>query len=180
MTDMHEYQVGKPYIAGKTKYPENGEYNYRGGEHELRLFLADLTPAEINAVRLGRAEFGLFVDGPVILFLYRFGDGIPWSDAPYTVHVVPEIERQLPPVLEGPQRALLHVILVEANTGIIQVLRAVTFSPDFTRALHRAIFGQGTQPFDQAAYDRRLAQLYARHSTTELVRKATARCIGGE
>jgi hypothetical protein len=50
---MELLEVGKPYIAGHTQWPEAVEYNFRGGEHELRLFWRDPSVREVEGPRGG-------------------------------------------------------------------------------------------------------------------------------
>jgi hypothetical protein len=103
------------------------------------------------------------------------------SDAPYSWHLVPETEQALPDA-EGPEtRALLQVVLPDAQTGLVRVLRAVTFSPSFTRALHDAIRAQAFSPWPgRAVYYAALRDLYRRYATTGcLLRRAVARTVGG-
>lgn len=183
---MHEYAVGKLYIPGRTSWPEGGEYNYRGSQHELRLFFRRPSAAEVDAVRQGPAEFGLvaepWVPGcEVLVLLYRFGGDAGWSDAPYSWHLVPPDQRTRPePEATAETRALLHVLLVDADTGLVQALRVLTLSPDFTRLLHAAIRAQALRPWRVTRYDARLAALYQRYPTSEaLLERADARCVGG-
>ena len=176
------YQVGKPYIPGRAGFPEGVEYNYRAGEHELLFFFRSPPRAQIKALRTGECEFALVVEGPVIFLMYHFGEAINWSDAPYSWHLVPEDQRALP-APEGPdRRALLQIILVDAASGLVLALRAVTFSPAFTRGLHAAIRAQAASRWvGQAAYDAALADIYRRYPTSaHLLRCATLRTRGGE
>jgi len=175
---MHVYEVGKPYIVGRQHWPEFGEYNFRGGEHELRLFWRDPSTQEIAGVARGRAEFGLFIEDDLIIFLYRFGRG-EWSDAPYSIHMVSVGEHVLPEPLIGEQRVALNVVLVSANDGIVQALRFVSLSPEFSQRLHTAITAQAALPFDQTAYDAHLARVYKLNSSTGLTGRAVVRCLGG-
>lgn len=176
---MHVYEVGKPYIPGRTQWPEIGEYNFRGGEHELRLFFSQPSAQEIANVARGRAEFGLFVEDEQIIFLYRFGHG-EWSDAPFSIHRVPASERVLPQPLSGEQRMALNVMLVSADDGIVRALRFVSFSPEFSQRLHAALQAQAALPFDQAAYDANLARIYELNTSPGLAGRAVVRCRGGE
>lgn len=174
-------EVGEPYIAGRTSWPEAVEYNYRAGAHELRMFFDSPRAPTINSVRAGAADFALVVEPPVIFLLYRFAPAIAWSDAPYSCHLVPEDQRTLPDA-EGPQtRALLHVVLVDAGTGLIRALRLVTFSPAYTRALHDAIREQASSPWlSGPTYDAALADIYRRYPTSaELLKHAIAQTFGG-
>lgn len=81
---MRSLAVGKPYVAGRTGWPEAAEYSFHRGEHELRLFLLGPMEEEIEAIARGECEFALVYEAPVILLLYRFGLTIPWSDAPFS------------------------------------------------------------------------------------------------
>lgn len=178
---MTTLSVGQLYNPLRTQWPECSQYNYRSGAHELLLFFGSPTDREVKAARKGKAEFALFVRQPVIILAYKFGDGIPWSDAVFSIHLVPESERDLPSAdLESEVRATLQVLLVDAHTGILRALRLVSFSPAFTRALHTGIREQAAAPWDSARYDAAVAELYALYPSSEaFVRVAQARCTGG-
>ncbi len=179
---MTVLEVGRPYIVGRRKWPEGVEYNCRSGGHELRLFFDSPSASEIEAVRIGECEFALVMEGPVIFLMYKFGVAINWSDAPYSWHLVPEDQRTLPEP-EGPEtRALLQVVLIDAASGLVRALRALTFSPVFTRALHAAIRAQADMIWaGKASYDAALADAYRRYpASTDLLRGAVARTFGGE
>jgi hypothetical protein len=179
---MHKYEVGKPYIEGRTRWEETADYNYRGGEHELRLFLKTPSAEEIEMIRFGLSRFALAVTGPVIWLAFKFGD-LPWSDASFNIHLVPDPERQPPPPLTREQgRALLNVILVDADTGIVQALRLVSFSPAFSNALHKAIQAQWETgwPGDDA-YHLQITRTLNTYSSKAIANQlATVTCKGGD
>lgn len=181
---MSLYEVGRPYIPGRSTYPEAVQYAYRAGGHELLMWLGSPTAREIRDLRQGPAQFALFVRQPVIVLLYRFGE-MPWSDAPTTWHLVPEAERQRPPsATEAGIRephALLQLIVVDADTGLVRVLRACSWSPAFTAAVHLALAEQADAPWPgRAAYDAAVNAIYADYPTTErLLAAATIRTTGG-
>ncbi len=83
---MAALEVGKPYVPGRTSIEPRVEYSFRRGQHELLLCFSQLSEDEIDAVGEGKAEFGLLIYGLVIFLLYRFGEAIAWSDAPYSWH----------------------------------------------------------------------------------------------
>lgn len=56
----------------------------------------------------------------------------------------------------------------------------MTFSPEFSRGLHRAIREQAAAPWDQGEYDAALALLDRRYQPVDLVARAQARSLGGE
>lgn len=178
---MQALAVGKPYIEGKTSWPEAVEYNYRGGSHELRLFYPQLQPREIADVARGPARFALATRGDLVILCWRFGEQ-PWCDAVYSIHLVPADERTEPPVPPTPEtRALLHVILVDATTGVVQALRAVSFAPDFTRRLHAAIREQLSRPYPgEDAYLAQITRLYSSYTSQQIATQlAVATCRGG-
>jgi len=118
----------------------------------------------------------------ILFFLYRFGQAIKWSDAPYTWHLVPEDNRVPPEPPATPNtRAVLHVVLLDANTGIVRALRLVTLSPDITRTLYEAIKSQTETPWTGwKEYDRHLAAAYRTYGkSTDLLKLAIARATGG-
>lgn len=177
---LFKYEVGTRYHPGKTRWAEAGEYNFRMGAHELRLFWARPSVQEIQAVRQGQLEVALLVAPPVLWFLYRVDGGCDWSDAPYTWHLLPQDQRIPPEPLTGEQRALLNVVLVDASDGIIKALRAVSLSPELSQALHGAIAEQRAAPWDTAAYDRARTAAYQRYATSaHMARAARWRGVAG-
>jgi hypothetical protein len=184
---MPVFSVGSPYPGRRNRaFPERILYAWNGDGHNLTLFLAKPTVREIESARVGKAEFALVVTGPVIWFLSKFGGSLPWSDSPYSIHLEREGSADgiaLPPLdLTPAARYLCNIMLIEADTTIVRVIRAVSFSPEFTRALHQAINTQAEQEWPgSAAYDRAIAQAYQRYPSTELLLSfAFAQCVGGE
>lgn len=167
---LHEYEVGKPYLPGRTRWPEITQFRLAAGQYSLTLFMASPTAAEKRDLKSGLSQFVLFTEGDLLILLFRFGLQ-PWSDAPFSWHMEPEAERLPPPALTTPEsRILLPVTLVDAATGLIAVLRAVTWSPDFSRTVEAAIRDQIARPWPgQASYDRQLADLYRRFPDSSLL-----------
>ena len=175
---MHALEVGKLLIPGKTSWPEVSEFNYfDGGTAELMLRLKRPSAAEIQSIRHGPVTFALAPIGDVLFFLYTFTPGLPWSAAPFSWHLVPPDRRQLPPEQIGEQEGqLLQIVLVDIASGIVEALRVITLTPDFTRTLYAAIRGQVTRRFPGSTdYDAQLAEAYRQYPTTaELLTAATA------
>jgi hypothetical protein len=160
---------------------EGADYNYRGEQHELRLFLAGVKAREITAVRDGPIDFGLLVEPEGLFLITRFGDTMSFESSYHWFRLDPT-ERIEPPATEETRpelRALITIILVELTTGIVLALRAVTFSPEFTRAIHRAIRDQIDRPYNAATYER-WTRVMMRYETHMLWNRCTVRCRGGE
>lgn len=73
------------------------------------------------------------------MLLFRFERVMPWSDASFNWHLMLEEERVLPRTLEGEERPMLEILLIQANGGRLAAMRHVSMSPEFGRALHEAI-----------------------------------------
>src|SRR5258708_21947759 len=139
---MAALEVGKPYVPGRTSIEPRVEYSFRRGQHELLLCFSQLSEDEIDAVGEGKAEFGLLIYGLVIFLLYRFGEAIAWSDAPYSWHRVPPEQRQLPETPKTAEiRARLSGVLGDADRIMVRGRRGGMFSQDFTGVLDAAIAG---------------------------------------
>ena len=173
---MATLEIGKPFVPGRTEWPEGCEYNYYKSGHDLRLFLGEPSLEEIKSVQSGRAEFGLVVERDLIILLYQFEPGLPWSEAPYSWHMVAESLRTLPELEWVPEtHAQLRTLLVDANTGILQATRIVKFSAEFTQAIHAAIIQQSKRPWPgEAAYDQQINELFQQFSTEALLQRAIA------
>lgn len=176
---MPTFRVGQLYHPTRTTWPESAQYSYRAGTHELVAFYPNPSFREVKAFASGAAQFGLFTRSPALWLLSRFGD-LPWSDHPYSWHLVPEHERDLPSAdLEAEKRALCQVMLVDAATGILRVIRVVSWTPEFTRAMNAAIRVQASTPWDARAFDATIARAYDELDTVAMVRGAVAHCVGG-
>jgi|SRR6185436_9933492 len=182
---LHEYAVGSLYHPDRRSWPEATNYNYRGGHHELLVFMPGPSPRELRAWREGTWQFGLVARPELLFLLFKPGD-MPWSDAPYSWWQVKRAmpEEALPPFeLPNPtSRAMLSAILVDAATGIVRVIKAISFSPEFSRALHGAITEQMATEISAADYNRAVDRYYRIYPQTDphLLMRATSHCTGGE
>lgn len=175
---MTVFAVGQLYNPNRTSWPEVAQYQYAKGEHHLLLFFRDPSDEEIKAVKSSPAEFALVVEQDIISLLYHF-ESIPWSDTAYTWHMVPADQRTLPVDVPAGLGALMTIILIDASTGIVKAIRAVSLGTDFTNALHKAIREQAGKPFDRERYDDQLNKLFVRYPTHMLLTRAIARYTAG-
>jgi hypothetical protein len=118
----------------------------------------------------------------VLVFLITRFDRSLSFDCSYLWHRVSQEERTLPPPSEETSpslQALCTIILVDAADGIVLVLWSVTFSPEFTRALHRAIADQVVASYEKVSHGRWADEMTRRFSTDQLWRRCTTRCQDG-
>lgn len=178
---MHLLEVGKLYVPGITRWPEATEYLFGVNGHELRLFYNSPSQEEITGVRAGACEFALYVQSPLLVFCHKFAPATQFFDCPFTPWRVPETHRAFPDPAElTPEtRALLNVALVDARTGILKALRAVSLSVGFTALLYEALKEQGNVPTTLEDFDSQMRLLQRRYSADDLAQIAQARCRGG-
>jgi hypothetical protein len=161
------------------------QYNYRAGHHELIMFLPNLSALQVQDVMDGRCEFAFLEAGDVIVLLFRFGGTMPWGDALYSWHLIRQRnpEEATIPDVDGTEaaRILLHVFLVEANTGILKGVRDVSLSPAFSAVLQAAIVRQAERPWPGGEeYARQVEELYRKYPRTrDMLRDAAAKTRGG-
>jgi hypothetical protein len=175
----HAIRVGEPFPGGFSVMQDGAHYNFNRAGHSLLLAFHSPSSDEVQAVKSGvRKRFAFAVEQGVIFFLAKFGDQ-NWMDTPFTIHLVPEDYRELPPETDGTtEHALLLTVMVEARTGIVQAMNACTFTPAFTRRLHAAIRAQAERPWrGRAAHDSAIARVYRTFSTRQLVKRARAEMV---
>jgi hypothetical protein len=170
--------IGQPFGQTTRQWPEGTMFNYDASGHWLIYFYSSPSRIEISSIQEGPAEFGLYVAGPVIFLLHRFHP-MPWNDSPYTFWLVHEDERKLPEVSDH-LHALLRVILVDTSTGLIEAIRACTFSAEFTKKLHQAIHFQASLAWDQSLHEQVIQEVYTNLTTNDMVRQCKLFCKGGE
>jgi hypothetical protein len=179
---MHTHVVGKLFDPTRKIWPPGYRLTYGDGQIQLVMLIERPTQPEVVAVKSGRAEFGLYDDDDegLAIVCYRFlhhSGGIPWSVA----HLVPEAGEP-PPNLELlpiDTRATLHLVLVNATGGQVEVVRRLRLNPAFTRALFRAIGKQAT--IDSSRFDSLLKALHLDQLTPDQIETACwVKCEGGD
>ncbi len=176
------YRVGQPLRVGQHSWPEGAQFSAGGGGHELTLFRRDIDLEMVEDVTRRQAEFALFVEHPLIVLAYRFGESIVWNDVPYCWHLQAAGSRAVPATRDQAEaRVLLWATLVSAEDGIIRAQRGLTLSPEFSRALNDAIRTQALTSFDPNAYTSAISRAYVGHGPTETrLSLALSRTMGNE
>lgn len=178
--EIEYVMVGKRYPGEWKSMQEGGHYSYNAAGHMLQLHLPGATDTEVRDVRAGRAEFALAVEGPVIFLLFRFGRQ-PWSEAPFSVHLVPKKWRRttLRTADTGERRNMLRILLIDTRSGILKAIRVCGLSAHFIDAFELALQGQPVSGWaGRDAYDMAIAEVYRRnpYGCDNLVRGAVAHC----
>jgi len=167
---MQKLEVGQLLQEGKTKYQEGVIFDFQQAGPLLYLFFNSPTDAEIESVKKGKFEIRFYQKDEVIFILTKF-QGIPWMDAPYSIHLSQPFEFQ--EITEGKGFGLT-TLLVDANTGILKAIRYSGLSTEFSQKLRIAIENQKSIPWDADAYHKKINMIFGNYSTDDLVNRADA------
>lgn len=146
---MRLTKIGMQFIPGVTTFREETTYDYTQGGHTLTLCVSNPGREDVFAVQKREAAFGLMVREETLFVLAKFG-WLPWSASYYNWWINAPILRPDPwsdlNTLYG--GISLSVCLVNASGGILQALRRLTLSNEFSRAFLEMVSTQAEQPFD--------------------------------
>jgi hypothetical protein len=169
---MRKHEVGELFEEGKTRYNEGVIFEFTQSGPILLMFFNHPTENEIASIKSGKLELAFLEKDEVIFILSKF-QGMSWIDAPYTVHLSkPFTFDDMAP----DQGFGLTIYLIDANSGILKVIRYVGLSNEFSRKLRAAILRQKETHFDKTLHDLKINSIYANYSTDDLVRRAETFC----
>jgi hypothetical protein len=173
--------VGQEFIQGVTTWPEGTIFDYTAAGCRLLLSYRHPTTREKEAFS-GSARFALVFKYGLIFLLFKLGD-MPWQDAPYSYWLLPEEIRPDPEAdMNKPgDRLFLSCFFINAPTGILEEMRAMTFSPDFTTQLLQCVKEQAQNPVTIEEQSSAVARINSHYPTPKaMVRDALVQCRGGD
>ncbi len=146
---MRLIKVGMPFIPGLTTLTEHTTYDYTSGGHTLTICVGNPTCGEIHAVQNEKAAFALFAREHALFVLAKFGS-LSWQASYYNWWINAPVMRPDPwHDLAGLKGGIaVSVCLINASNGILEALRSVTLSHEFSRAFLEKVSDQTRPPFD--------------------------------
>lgn len=123
------------------------------GANFLQIAMPGISRSEATQVRNSTVWAGFKKDGPLIFWVFQFGDLI--FDCPFDARLISTDERDLPNVDNAEARYFFDIHLVDSQTNVIRGLRAVTFPSDLTRDFLCAVQEQLADIRDTEPYLRR-------------------------
>jgi hypothetical protein len=179
--------MARSFVDGATEsvavWPDHAQHAYGKPGQELFLVYHGVTEREIAAVKWGQAAFALVVEPPLIMLLFRFGNGIPWSVAPCRWHKIPSAQRfQSSWAVSAPgEHVCVRATLIDADTCRLCAVRTEPLSPILTRAWNAAIRRQASRSCSEGRYSAALAQFARRFPhARSLLSQALATSMGSE
>ncbi len=163
---MWKLQVGEPFSPERRQWEaDRFEYRYFGGTHLLQLCVDSPSLSELAAFRFGRVFIGLLPWKSSLFFVFKIEGLYRWSDQAFSIHLAAPIDREIPAIAEKDQ-SVLYLVLVNAKSGIVEGIRAVTYSCQFTSVLHQHLNDQLLIPFDPEAHDQNIREVYSRYPSS--------------
>jgi hypothetical protein len=184
---FHEYFVPQICVVGEhfnkdiNIWPEATIFDYTAGGCHLLLSYKHPTTKEKNAFS-GPVQFALLYKYDLLFLLFKFGD-MPWQDAPYSYWLVPEDIRPDPEedMNKSGNRLLVSCFFINSATGILEEMRALTFSPDFTTRFLECVEEQAQNPMTVKEQSLAVARINNQYPTPKsMVKDATVKCRGGD
>lgn len=168
---MQPGQVGQLYESNQDKIEEKINYRFDKAGHCLVIVKAGITAKDVETIENGSVELGLYVDGPIIFLLFKFGTS-NWNDAPYSWHTIPREFRVYP--VEAQDTATLKVTLVDAVDGLVRAVRTVALTPDFADKLNEMITIQAKGSFNGLSYAKHINIVYNQYTSDDMASMAIA------
>jgi hypothetical protein len=158
-------------------------YQLESSGHVMYAFMSDPDRTEVNAFRHGKVELAVYVDPPAVFMLAQLG-ALPWIDAPFSWHLVPDAFKPSFSTADASEREqpgseTLLVVLADARNTIVRALRIVTMPAAVSGAVRAAMRAQAVSAWDPRAYDIALAAITNRLDTQAMLRAAQARGRAG-
>lgn len=177
-----KYEVSQPIDPTRTPRPEGVYYQLEEGGHVMYAFFGDPDRTEVNAFQHGKVELAVYSEHPALFMLAQFG-ALPWVDAPFSWHLVPDGHKpqfDLPEEATKSTQELLSVVLADARNTIVRALRVVSMPRAVSDAVREAMKRQAVAPWDARQYDRALARITSKLTTAQMLSAAHARGVAGK
>lgn len=132
------------------------------------------TPREIEQFNANKNFEIRFTElGNVMMVTAKIGN-LEWIDAPYNIHLSPNLSKFILP--DKDTGLALTLVLVDSQTGIVQALRVMGLSTNFTKKLIGAALEQKRTEFDETEYYKKIQSIYGKYKTSEIVRMSIGYC----
>ena len=163
-----QLKVGDLFAPERTRWPEGPVFNYSKTDFNLMLLYKTPDKREIDAVSKCEMEFRLYIEKDIIDLVFRIGDVLPWSDAPYNWYKNSEEDRDTPLELGENEGEFFYIFLIDSSTGILKALRVIQLGHEFITRFHEAIRAQIEMPFIDADYLEHLNTMYRKFTPNNL------------
>jgi hypothetical protein len=171
--------VGQRLFPNKNSYPEGVAFEYTQSGPMLIIAFRNPKPSEIEAAKSGKLEMAFYESGPIIFVMVKIKGMGGWMDAPFSIRIYDQRGATFDwsdSIGEG-QGLGVHIVLVDANTGIVKAQRLIGTSTEFAHGLRAAIMRQYEMPFSVTEYDATIRKIYQNLSSEDMAARADFRFV---
>jgi hypothetical protein len=174
------FVTGKLFEDGVVKYPEGMRFDIAEIGCTIVLTANNPTPREIREVRSEDLTFALVEIDEVLLVITKLGEAFT-MEPPFNVNLsqlrmlTGDVQKLPPEVVDNGSEShgySLTIFFVNAATGIIDVIRQIGLSNQFSKDLRAAIIRQDKYPFDRKDYYNKIDKIYKEAKNGTLIGKA--------
>lgn len=150
-----------------------------GDQIELSVIMDSPTIEEAGAFRR-TARFAWIGAEHTGILAFKLG-AMDWQDCPFYPHLQIQKTGDAPNLTRG-KAHLVHMNLIDGDTGLLLRMRSLTWPAQFVDAVAASIEQMLAKPASLAAHNAAVDALYARYPDSEdlVRRRADVTCIGGE
>lgn len=169
---MYKYKVGH-VIESFKGIPEGVKFDMTDEGAVLSILFNKPTQKEIEEIKKGSLQFGMFMKNNIIFILSKFGS-MQWMDAPYTIHLSKNLT-ELNEISEG-EGYSCHIVLADASSGEIKAMRLIGFDTQYSKILKANIEEQSKKEFEKVQYDVDLFEVMTNYTTKDMVNYSEVNC----
>ncbi|MCG8541815.1 MAG: hypothetical protein MJA82_18030 [Clostridia bacterium] len=168
-----KYEVGERISHLKNR-EEGMKFDMSDSGCDLVICFKRPTLKEIESIKTGSIQFGMFSKSGIIFILCKF-ENISWMDAPFHVALTKNLSN-LQEIGEGKGYGC-HITFADSATGEIKALRYVGLYTDFSRKLNKAAKAQMLENnFDMTEYMKKLNTIMRSYTIKDMVKYSEANC----
>lgn len=169
---MERIEVGQ-CIPKFINAPEGVRFDMTDSGATLTICFNQPTNTEIESIKKGKLEFGMFVKEDIIFILSKF-EGMKWMDSPFHIKLAKNLT--LLQDAQAGQGYALHITLIDTKNGEIKAMRLVGLNTQFSKKLKSNIEEQQKNEFDSSSHTMKLSNIMRNYSTEDMAKFSEVNC----
>ncbi len=159
MSEFINLRIGAPYPMPVTAYEGAAAQLCIKGGGVIQIMMPQLMDSEKKLLKNAEMKAGLIVDQPLILLMLQFGDLI--FECPFDARLIARDDLVLENIENSLQRLMITIHVIDTNSGLLHVLRGITFSAELTLKLYSAVQ-------EQLVHTEKFSSMHAKYSNKSL------------
>lgn len=147
-------------------------FDYTTSGPVLTMYMDRSTAKEISDAKTGKLRIGYYVRGCVLFLVFMLGN--TWMDAPFSIRRRDGRGEtfDFSEEILADQGLMMQLYLVDRADATVKAIRMIGSSHSFAVGLRSEILKQLEQPFNDAAYNQTIDEVYNSLSSDDLAKRA--------